>query len=276
VSLAVLTDGKVVSFLFLPPDDDPDTFVRREGAQAFLEAAGAAKPLSQFLFAELSARVDMATEEGRARFVAQARPLVAQIEAPALAAMLRRRLAELARLDTQEIDRLIPPKGVERRPARAPARSVRRATSHESRLLARILLRPELAAQVPDDVIGLHGAEGPALRAVLAYFRADPKRTLGQASAYFDASEHQPAIEESLAEPLLHQAEGPDLDLEAEISALVETLQLERLARRRGELTRLVESGTASAEQQMEYGKLLASLATSKSGNPPVKEGSKL
>src|SRR5687767_9575361 len=85
VSLPVLADGKTVSFLFLPPEDDPDTFVRRMGREAFVEAASQAKPLSQFLFSELAARVDMRAEEGRAAFLAQARPLMAEIQAPALA-----------------------------------------------------------------------------------------------------------------------------------------------------------------------------------------------
>src|SRR3954471_20431873 len=116
VSLPVLADGKVVSFLFLPAEDDPDTYVRREGRAAFVAAAAAAKPLSQFLFAELASHVDMASEEGRARFVAQARPLVEQVKAPALAAMLRHRMAQLAHLDDAEVDRLVP-----NRPAPPPA-----------------------------------------------------------------------------------------------------------------------------------------------------------
>src|SRR4029450_2601382 len=69
VALPVLADGKVVSFLFLPPEDDPDTFVRREGKEAFERALAGAKPLSQYLFAELASRVDMGSDEGRARFV---------------------------------------------------------------------------------------------------------------------------------------------------------------------------------------------------------------
>ena len=98
VSLPVLADGKSVAFLFLPPEDDPDTFVRRQGKAAFLEALAGAKPLSQFLLGEIAEKVDMGTEEGRARFLSLARPLVAQIEAPALGAMIRRRLAEMAGL----------------------------------------------------------------------------------------------------------------------------------------------------------------------------------
>src|SRR4051812_16208848 len=122
VSLPVLADGKLVSFLFLPSEDDPDTYVRRLGKAGFMKALGEAKPLSQFLFSELASNVDMATEEGRARFLAQAKPLIGQIEAPALAAMLRRRLGELARLAPEEIERLIPSKGPERRVSAPPPR----------------------------------------------------------------------------------------------------------------------------------------------------------
>src|SRR3954462_13322150 len=130
VSLPVITDGKLVSFLFLPPEDDPDTFVRREGKAAFEGAMDGARPLSQYLFAELSGQVDMASEEGRARFVAQARPLVTPVTAPALGAMIRKRLAELARLEAEELAVLVPgptaaPSPASGRSRPAPARTVR-------------------------------------------------------------------------------------------------------------------------------------------------------
>jgi DNA primase len=277
ISLPVLADGKVVSFLFLPAEDDPDTYVRRLGKAAFEKAVADAKPLSQFLFAELASHVDMATEEGRARFLAHARPLLAQIEAPALAAMLRKRLAELARLDPAEIQRLIPAKAPERRVSQPPARALRAPPPPaESRLLARILVRPELAAMVPDQVLTGHGPEASALRAVIAYFHAEPTRTLGQASAYFDGGEHEAAITAALSEPLLNQADSPDFDLAAEVGDLVEKLLGEHLARRRSELARLLDAGTATPEQEAEYGRLHATLASSKSGNPPTEERSKL
>ena len=61
-------------------------------------ASQAAMPLSEFLLAELAARHPPDTAEGRAALLAAARPLLAQIEAPILAALLRRRLAALAGL----------------------------------------------------------------------------------------------------------------------------------------------------------------------------------
>ena len=276
VGLPVLADGKVVSFLFLPPEDDPDTFVRREGSQAFLTAVAAAKPLSQFLFAELSSAVDMSTAEGRARFLARAKPLIAQIEAPALGVMLRRRLAELALLAPEEIESLIPSRVPVRRSPVAPARGVRKAVALESKLLARVLLRPELAAAVPMDAIVAQSGEAATLRAVLGYFAEDGGRTLGQVSAYFEGSEYQMALEEALADPLLLQADGPGLDLGAEVADMVGKLRGEQVSRRRSELARLVQSGKATAEQQAEYGRLLADLATAKSGNPTPESRSKL
>ena len=277
VALPVLADGKLVSFLFLPPEDDPDTFVRREGKGAFLAAVAGAKPLSQFLFAELAAHVDMATEEGRARFLAQAKPLVAEIEAPALGAMLRKRLAELARLGPEEIDRLIPSKAPESRPRTAPSRATRAApASGEAKLLGSVLARPDLASRVPDGGFIAPGPEGAALRAVIRFFRANPGANLGQASAYFEGSEHQPAIANALQDPLLKQAESPDFDLASEVDSWVERLRAREADRRRAELEKRVSEGTATPEEHAEFNQLLERLAHAKSGNPLPEARSKL
>ncbi len=277
VALPGLADGKVVSFLFLPPEDDPDTFVRREGREAFLAAAAQAKPLSQFLFGELAARVDMATEEGRARFVAEAKPLLAQVQAPALAAMLRHRLAEMARLDASEVETLLPSRAAPRPSSRPTApRTMRGAPpAAEARLLGRLLMRPELAAAVPDDVLDGSRPEAGTLRAVVGFCRTSPHLTLGQVSAYFQGSEHEAPIEEALREPLLAQAQAGELDLESEVAHWVHELRQERTSRRQGELARLLDAGTATPEELAEYKALYARMEESKSGNPPTEGVSK-
>src|SRR6187401_854211 len=112
VALPVLSDGKAVSFLFLPPEDDPDTFVRAHGQEAFVKELDSARPLSQFLLGELASRVDMKTEEGRARFLAEAKPLVAKIGAPALAALVRQRVGEMSGLTSQDLGTLMPRESV--------------------------------------------------------------------------------------------------------------------------------------------------------------------
>jgi DNA primase len=276
VALPVLTDGKVVRFLFLPAEDDPDTFVRREGADGFRAALAGAKPLSQFLFGELTSRVDMASEEGRARFVAEAKPLVTQIAAPALGAMLRNRLAELARLTPEEIGVLVPHTAAPRKEA-PPPRTVRKGVARpETRLLGLVLHRLDLAARVDELAMKAAGPEMAALRALVEISQANPGMSLGQVSAYFDGSEHQAAIETALADPLLTHADSPEFDAQGEVADLVDKLRRDSMDRRRVELLGRMQAGTATPEDQAELGRLLASLAASKSGNPPAEERSKL
>jgi len=256
--------------------------VRREGREALLKAVGQAKPLSQFLFSELGSHVDMSTEEGRARFLAQARPLVEQVKAPALAAMLRRHLAQLSQLDAQEIDRLVPgrpaapaPVASARRPP--PARTTRKPIKPiDAQLLGRLLARPEIALQVPDEILDARTPIGAALAEAVAYFRSRPDATLGQASAHFEGSEHQGAILDALNEPLLNQAESPDFDLVAEGRDLIERMLAEKRARRSAELMPLVAGGTATPEQKAEYEALIQRLSVAKQGNAGPEERSKL
>jgi DNA primase len=110
-SLPVIMDGKDVRFLFLPAEDDPDTFVRRLGKEAFMAELKNAKPLSAFLFDHLGNDVDATNEEGRARLLSNAKPLILQVStdlAPALALMLRRKLADVVGLGAMEVERMIP------------------------------------------------------------------------------------------------------------------------------------------------------------------------
>jgi hypothetical protein len=81
---------------------------------------------------------------------------------------------------------------------------------------------------------------------------------------------------EAFEDPLLNQPESPHLDLAAEVAGLVEKLRRDSMDRRRTELMGLVQAGTATSEQRAEFDRLLATLATAKSGNQVPEERSKL
>ncbi len=68
-----------LKFLLLPETDDPDTFVRSHGADAFRALAGGAVSLPDFLVKELDERVDFGSAGGRARFDAVAKPLLRRL-----------------------------------------------------------------------------------------------------------------------------------------------------------------------------------------------------
>ena len=148
-SLAQLQDGKQVRFLFLPPEHDPDSFVRAHGKEAFAERLDAAPPLSEILVQELTSRVDMRTVEGRAKFLQEAKPLVRQVPAPMLSLMLRKQIAELAGVSQAELDRSFDIKPVAR--ARAPERRESIKPSLVRALVEMLAYQPSLAALADSD-----------------------------------------------------------------------------------------------------------------------------
>jgi DNA primase len=104
------TDTRTAKFLFLPPEHDPDSFVREHGAEAFSRCIADAVPLSRFLIDAARDGCDLATAEGRARFAAQAKPLWLPLPDGALKRQIMREIASLVELDERDLTDLWMPK----------------------------------------------------------------------------------------------------------------------------------------------------------------------
>jgi DNA primase len=119
-SLASAREGREIRFLFLPEGEDPDTMVRKAGAEEFERRIANARPLSDFFFEHLSKGVDMHSEEGRARVAEQAKPLLAQLPAGVFRELMNARLAELTRLPQSRLGVSNPVNQVRPSPTRQP------------------------------------------------------------------------------------------------------------------------------------------------------------
>lgn len=106
-SLPYLTDGKNLSFLFLPEGEDPDSYVHKMGKKAFETLLLNAIPLSIYFFKSLLSHVNLETDEGRAKLVSDAKPLLKQVTAPAMLLMLLKRLSELSRISQRELEEIL-------------------------------------------------------------------------------------------------------------------------------------------------------------------------
>lgn len=106
-SLAQLTDGKTIHFLFLPEGEDPDSYVSQNGKEAFEQQIAQSTPLSEFLLLELTRDLDLQTSENRAKLIRDAKPLLQCIKAPAIMLMLLKRLSGLCGLDQSELKELM-------------------------------------------------------------------------------------------------------------------------------------------------------------------------
>ena len=105
-SLPFATDTRSVRFLFLPPEHDPDSYVREHGAEAFEQYVAQAVPLSRQLIEAAREGCDTDSAEGRARLLAQAKPLWHALPEGALKMQLLGDLAQAAGLSTDDLNRL--------------------------------------------------------------------------------------------------------------------------------------------------------------------------
>ena len=99
--LPLMRDGRQARFLFLPDGEDPDSLVRRIGADAFAGRSRRAQPLSTFLFDKLAGQVDMQSLDGRARLGELAKPLLERLPAGLFRDMMEQSLYERVGLKTQ-------------------------------------------------------------------------------------------------------------------------------------------------------------------------------
>jgi DNA primase len=105
-ALPLATDTRSVKFLFLPPEHDPDSYIREHGADAFANVVKQAVPLSKFLVDAASADCDLSSAEGRARLSSQARPLWGALPEGALKRQLLSELAQQIGIGTSDLQQL--------------------------------------------------------------------------------------------------------------------------------------------------------------------------
>jgi DNA primase len=193
-TLPVLADGKQARFLFLPDGEDPDDAVRRRGKAAFEAMVESAVPLSDFLLAELSRRSPPGSAEGRAGLVAAAKPLLAALSAPVLAALLRRRLAEVAGLPEAELGTFLP--FAPAAPSRPRTPTPTRTTPSLLRdLIKCALAEPELLRKIDIPKPAEGGGDAEALGALIDFCAGSggPLTTAG-VMQHFAGSPHEAVL----------------------------------------------------------------------------------
>ena len=102
-ALPLATDVRSVKFLFLPPEHDPDSFIREYGKEAFARYISEAVPLSRFLLDAARDGCDLHTAEGRAHLASNAKPLWELLPEGALKQQLLADIADLVQLSGREL-----------------------------------------------------------------------------------------------------------------------------------------------------------------------------
>jgi len=250
-SLEALTEQKSIAFVFLPEGEDPDSLVRKRGGEALQRLIAQATPLSDFLLRELAGHCDLNSAEGRARLVADAKPLLGRLQSSLLRLQLVKRLAESSGFSQAEVERLCELQPFARP---APARAPRQAPSLLRPLLRLLLQKPQLAGGLPLDLLPGNSMEARAVRLLCETIGDGGVRMLAYPALIekLRGSEYEGILRAAAAE-LMQQPfaeEGIDAEFEGAVSRLLEGEHKRVFAVLQEKVQQLGVSGLSSEEKQ--------------------------
>ena len=214
-ALPYLQDGKRISFLFLPAEHDPDSYIREFGRSVFEQQVREVVPLSAYLLREISAGLDLRSPEGCNQLLQRAKPLLTAITAPTSALLLRKEVAALAGVSQAELEALFEIKSLVKPARPLPGKSRRVSLSAQRLLLQCLLAQPALARRLPADWQA-EGDDAELLRGLLLVLRETDYAMSGAAlTQLFHATPHERVLAEIEAD-MLHWGEAFDVNAEFE------------------------------------------------------------
>ena len=251
-ALPCLQEGRQIAFLFLPQGEDPDSIVRSEGKKGFETRLHEAKPLPDYLLGHLQTQADLSRIDGRARFVELARPMLKKIPQGAFRELMLSRIAQLAQMERDALDRALPAAALGGR------KRVAQLTDTVRKSLVRLGLslliqKPELAKDVEDaDDLGALELPGiPLLVEVIGLLRRNPGLNSASILERYRDTEHHKHLEKlAVWDHMI-----PDESLDQEFEAVIQQLRQRWAAQ---QATRLLHQTSLSAEEKSRLRELLS------------------
>ncbi len=254
--------GREVRFLFLPDGEDPDSLVGREGGPAFETRLVAAVPLSEYLIGELSGQTDITHADGKARFIALARPLVERLETGVYRELLLERMAQALQVSSPRLQQWLAGRGSPGAAVAQTTAAPRRATrlhatgrgSLTTQAVTLLLHFPSAAGAVTvaqRAALERLGQPTAVLGELLAQQIAQPAASMAQTlERWRDRPEYRRLGELAAATPLVTDAIAAARELCEAIQRLIEGEQRQRLESLIEKARKEGLSGTEKAELQ--------------------------
>jgi DNA primase len=252
-ALPYISDTRTIKFLFLPPEHDPDTFVRELGADKFNAEISTAMTLSQFLLYGLKQAAPDANAEARARQLHLAKPLLQAMPNNALRTQIIQSIAEQLRIQSADVIEYAELASNQRPAKRGIEKSKRsQPLSAVDQALRLILEHHSLATHAHVDVWAQQ-PQHQALTELLTFLQSQPELPEAALHHYLEQLDHWSLYQHVLQK----QMQTPEIsidDAHVTLQALEKQLYRQHLDDR---LTVLANQLAHDASVKEEYSQLL-------------------
>jgi DNA primase len=248
----MVTEGFQVNVAMLPAGDDPDNYIRRQGAAAYQELLRNSRQYLEYLLDRSAADADLSTDEGRRSFLGSMLAVAARIPDAAQRDQFADRLSHKARITEEVVRAEIRKAAVQRQTnvddveRRVPP--VGQVKVFERGLIWAVMHQPEAGVAALAEIAATD-LEGLATREILRQaqsLQGFPSQGLPEALI-----ERLSTAEGALVRDIASQKSAP-----APVDECVQTLKKRRYARERAqlqqEIDRLQAEGTAKHSAQLD------------------------
>lgn len=271
--LPEMRDGRETRFMFLPEGEDPDSYIRKIGKEAFELEIKQSSTFAEYLFKKLTDEADITGIGGRAKLVETARPMLSQMPEGIYRKLMFEQLEKLGRVE------LSTPQTKASRSTRArPARQSATKTSMTPvrKAITLLLHQPSIAKSWlkstennPENHQKLEKLDLPGMELlleVLEILKVSPDLST---SALIERWRETPSGNH-LAKLASWQPELEDSDaLEIEFFALMTALKKQSVDLRYDDLQAKLNHGTLDEAEMTEYKMLLQHIYAAKSATKP-------
>jgi len=272
--LPEMRDGREIRFMFLPEGEDPDSYIRKTGKDAFELEIKKSSTFAEYLFKQLTDEADISGIGGRAKLVETARPMLSQMPEGIYRKLMFEQLEKLGRVE------LSTPQAKTLRGAKA-ARPSRQSTATASmtpvrKAITLLLYQPGIAKSWfksienhPDWNLELKKLDVPGMELlleVLEILKINPDLST---SALIERWRETPSAKH-LAKLASWQPELEDSNaLEIEFIAVMKALKKQSVDLRYDDLQAKLDQGMLDEAEMTEYKMLLQQIYAAKSATKP-------
>jgi len=216
---SVLNDNRQMRVLLLPSPHDPDSLLRTEGVEAFMQRIESAEMVSSYFFNYLTATLDLNSIEGRAKLAHQAKPFLLKLANGFFKDMMLAKLKELTTFDiTPAITNATPPQNRYQKENQNMRHSLERLT------LALLVQNPQLVETLeanPIDWQALDFAGIETFKKIVQQICFEKPATTAQLLEHYRGSSGEKFLNVLAFLPVLIPDEGVEAEFTGALNQLV-------------------------------------------------------
>ncbi len=224
-AIEVIDDQMEFYFLFLPANEDPDTFIKKNSPDKFKTLINNATPLTEFIIRRLTSDNDLRSQEKKIKFLNSFEPIVKKIYSSKYRLFLIKRVSELLSMSQVELEKIIGEKfseGVNIKIKYAP--STKNTLTAKRKYLLILLSRPDLFEVSDHKCFNGTSIEDEIFIALSNIFNSNNSSFNNSASIFASLSNY---LEDKLIAELQTQVMdfGENIDLKTEMELVRSVLQ---------------------------------------------------